>query len=230
MDDGGESRFGGIAVLQGTFDTLALSELLGLIAQSRKTGALWLDAGPASAVLYVVDGRCCAAISSETPDAIEHGPALLVRLVDVLFAATRVDDGSFRLGAEEPPWSCAETVDLELANDELERLLEEWRGIQAVIPSLECRARLTEELGVEELVVDRERWRLLAAIDGRSSVRELARKTNRPVLEVCHAVVALHEAHACQIVQPAEPSLVPRSTGGKAARAVPLPRSRTVPA
>ena len=48
-------------MLQGTFETLGLAELLGLLSQSRKTGALWLDAGPASAVVYIVDGRCCAA-------------------------------------------------------------------------------------------------------------------------------------------------------------------------
>ena len=48
----------------------------------------------------------------------------------------------------------------------------------AVIPSLECRARLSEELGSEQLVLDRDRWRFITAIDGRRSVRELVRKTN----------------------------------------------------
>src|SRR5215831_8007388 len=96
----------GLHVLQGTFDTLALQELLGLLAHSRKTGALWLDAGPASAVVYVTEGLC--------------------------FAVARADEGSFRFGSEEPPWLCSETVDLDVANDELARLLEEWREIQAV--------------------------------------------------------------------------------------------------
>ena len=108
----------------------------------------------------------------------------------------RAEDGSFRFGVEEPPWTCPETVDLDVANDELARLLDEWREIQAVIPSLECRIRLCEELGIDQLVVDRERWRLLTAIDGRRSVRELVRTTNRPVLDVCHAIVALVDAGA----------------------------------
>jgi hypothetical protein len=204
-------------VLQGTFETLALSELLGLLAQSRKTGALWLDAGQASAIVYVVDGRCCAAMSNETPEPIEDAPSLLVRLVDLCFGVARVEDGSFRFGVEEAPWHCKETVDLEVANDELARLLDEWRGIQAVIPSLECRVRLTEDLGVEQLSVDRERWRLLTAVDGRRTVRDLVRKTNRAVLDVCHAVVELVESGALTVVQPpaaANPSV--RSTGGKA--------------
>lgn len=204
-------------MLQGTFETLALSELLGLLAQSRKTGALWLDAGQASAVVYVVDGRCCAALSTDTPDPIDDAPSLLVRLVDLCFGVARVEDGSFRFGVEEAPWTCKETVDLEVANDELARLLDEWRGIQAVIPSLECRIRLTEELGVEGLAIDRDRWRLLTAIDGRRTVRDLVRKTNRAVLDTCHAILELVDAGACAVVQPpAAPASSGRSTGGKA--------------
>jgi hypothetical protein len=210
-------------VLQGTFDTLGLQEVLGLLAQARKTGALWLDAGPASAVIYVVDGRCCAALSNEAADAIDNAPALVVRLVDLCFAVARAEDGAFKFGVEEPPWVCQETVDLYVANDELSRLLEEWRQIQSVIPSLECRIRLSDELGIDELLVDRERWRLLTAIDGRRSVRELVRKTTRPVLDVCHAVVALVEAGAVVVVQPpaaVQPSSSGRSAGGKASRPV----------
>jgi hypothetical protein len=224
----GNRCIGGTAVLQGTFDTLALHELLGLLAQSRKTGALWLDAGPASAVVYVTEGRCCAAISTDAADAVNDAPTLLVRLVELCFAVARTEDGSFRFGSEEAPWSCAETVDLEVANDELARLVEEWREIQAVIPSLECRVRLSEDLGVEELRVDRDRWRLLTSIDGRRGVRELVRRTNRPVLEVCHAILALVDAGAVTIVQPAAaPAAAPatRSTGGKASRAVVEPES-----
>jgi len=218
-------------VLQGTFETLGLSELLGMLAQSRKTGALWLDAGLASAVIYVQDGRCCSATSSDSPDPIEDAPSLRARLVDLCFSVARTEEGSFRFGADEPPWRCEETVDLEVANDELARLLDEWRRIQAAIPSLECRVRLNEELGSAELNVDRERWRLLTAIDSRRNVRDLARKTNRSVLDVCHALVELVHAGACQVAEAPPATAAPRSTGGKAARAI-IPgdnrQSRTV--
>jgi hypothetical protein len=203
-------------VLQGSFDTLALQELLGLLAQARKTGALWLDAGPASAIVYVTDGRCCAALSNDAQEPIDNAPSLVVRLVDLCFAVARAEDGAFKFGADEPPWVCPETVDLEVANEELSRLLEEWREIQAVIPSLECRIRLSEDLGVESLIVDRERWRLFTAIDGRRSVRELVRKIDRPVLDVCHALLVLVDAGACSVVAPAPTATGTRSTGGKA--------------
>jgi hypothetical protein len=186
-------------VLQGTLETLSLPELLGLLSQSRKTGALWLDAANSSAVVYIADGRCCAAESSDAGDPLTDAQALLARVVDVCFAIERADDGSFRFGAEEAPWACAETVDLEVAMDELARLVEEWREIQAVIPSLECRIRLADDLGVDELTLDRERWQLIVALDGRRNVRDLVRKTNRPVLDVCHAILALVDAGAVSV-------------------------------
>jgi hypothetical protein len=212
-------------VLQGTFDTLALQELLGLLAHSRKTGALWLDAGPASAVIYVTEGRCCAAIANDAQDPVDNAPSLVVRLVDLCFGVARAEDGSFKFAEDTPPWTCPETVDLEVANEELARLLEEWREIQAVIPTLESRIRLSEELGVDQLNVDRERWRLLTAIDGRRSVRELVRRTDRPVLEVCHALLLLVDAGACAVVAPAPTPAAARSTGGKASRAIVDPES-----
>jgi hypothetical protein len=40
------------------------------------------------------------------------------------------------------------------------------------------------------------------SLDGRRSVRELVRKTNRPVLEVCHAILALVDAGAVNVGPP----------------------------
>jgi len=203
-------------VLQGTLETLALPELLGLLSQSRKTGALWLDAANSSAVLYIVEGRCCAAESSDAGEPLTEGSALLARVIDVCFAVERADDGNFRFGPEEPQWACEETVDLEVAIDELARLVEEWRDIQAVIPSLDCRIRLADELGVEELTVDRERWQLIVSLDGRRSVRDLVRKTNRPVLDVCHAILTLVDSGAVNVGPPPAVPTTARTNGNGA--------------
>lgn len=200
-------------MLQGTLETLALPELFGLLAHSRKTGALWLDAANSSAVVYIVEGRCCAAESSEAGEQLADQAALLARVVDVCFAVERAGDGTFRFGPEESPWACEESVDLEVAVDELARLVEEWRDIQAVIPALECRIRLTEELRVDELTVDRERWQLIVALDGRRSVRDLVRRTSRPVLDVCHAIVELVEAGAVNVGPAPAPPAATRANG-----------------
>jgi hypothetical protein len=208
--------FGGNAVLQGTFETLPLQELLTLLARSRKTGALWLEAGPATAAIYIDDGRCCAAQSGELMTPVNDAPSLLVRLVELCFAAARTEDGSFRFGNEQPPWTSADSVDLEVAIDELGRLLDEWRDIQNVIPSLDCRVKLSDELGSDGIVIDRERWGLIVAIDGRRTVRELVRKTNRAVLDVCHTVVALVDAGAVTVGAPAVEAARTVGRAGKA--------------
>jgi Domain of unknown function (DUF4388) len=202
-------------VLQGTLETLSLPELLGLLAQSRKTGALWLDAANSSAVVYIADGRCCAAESSDAGEPLGDAHALLTRVVDICFAIERADDGSFRFGPEDPPWACPETVDLEVAIDDVSRLVEEWREIQAVIPSLECRIRLADDLGVEELTLDRERWQLVVALDGRRNVRDLVRKTNRPVLDVCHAILAFVDAGAVVVGPAPVAPAAPRVNGNR---------------
>src|SRR5262249_31785687 len=75
----------GVRVLQGTFETLSLTEVLGLLTRSHKSGALILEAGPATGVVHVADGRCYAAESAEQRGAVEHASGLLVRLVDVCF-------------------------------------------------------------------------------------------------------------------------------------------------
>ena len=146
------------------------------------------------------------------------GAALLARVIDVCFAVERADDGTFRFGPEEPPWACDETVDLEGAIDELGRLVEEWREIQAVIPSLDCRIRSPTSSASRSSTVDRERWQLIVSLDGRRSVRDLVRKTNRPVLDVCHAILALVDAGAVNVGPPPAAPVAARPNRAPAAR------------
>jgi hypothetical protein len=188
-------------VLQGTFDTLALTEVLGLLGQSSKTGALWLEAGPVQGRIYLADGRCCAAESGELTEPVDTEAALTTRLVDVCFTLARHHGGAFRFAAgEAPTWKVTPGVDIEDAIVDLERLLGEWREIQLVIPSLEVRPRLAPELGVDEIILDQERWRLLVTLDGRRTVRSVMNRMERGVLEVCNALKELVEQGAVEIL------------------------------
>jgi hypothetical protein len=191
-------------VLQGTFETLSLPEVLGLLASARKSGALWLDAGPISGIVHLQDGHCHAVEAGELRDPVDDGSALLIRLVDLCFAAVCQESGSFRFAADDPaPWWCAEPVELSDALVEVDRLLKQWREILRVIPSLDCRPRLLESLEVDEMIIDRERWALLVGIDGRRTVRELVQLAARPVIDVCHVLLELIEAGAVGVIDPA---------------------------
>ena len=191
-------------MLQGTFETLSLPEVLGLLASARKTGALWLEAGSTTGIVHLQDGHCHAAESGELRDPVENAAALLPRLVDMCFAVMCQESGSFRFAADDPaPWLCAEPVELSDVLVEVDRLLKQWREILRVIPSLECRPQLLDALEVDELVFDREGWTLLVAMDGRRTVRELVQRTNRPVIELCQSLLELIDAGAIGVIDPA---------------------------
>jgi hypothetical protein len=220
----------GVCVLQGTFETLSLPEVLGLLASARKSGALLLEAGPMSAIVHVEDGHCRAVETVDRRDPVDHGHALLDRLVEVCFNAVRAESGSFKFAADEPaPWRCPEPVELSDALVEVERLLKQWREVVRVIPSLDCRLRLLDALVVDELVLDRERWSLLVALDGRRTVRELVERVGHPVLEVCHTLLELVEAGALGIVDP-EPAPAPPLVPVAPAEPPPAPSSASPPA
>jgi len=191
-------------VLQGTFETLSLPEVLGLLSSARKSGALWLDAGPITGVAYLDDGHCYAAGAGDQQDPLPHGPALLTRLIELCFAVMCQESGSFRFAADDrAPWTCGEQVELSDVLVEVDRLLKQWREILQVIPSLECRPQLLESLEVDELVLDRERWALLVAMDGRRTVRELVQRTTRPMIELCQILLELVEVGAVGVIDPA---------------------------
>jgi len=194
----------GGSVLQGTFETLSLPEVLGLLASARKSGALWLEAGPIAGVVHLEDGHCHATVAGELVGPVDTGPELLARLVDLCFACMCQESGSFRFAADDPsPWWCSEPVELSDALVEVDRLLKQWREILRIIPSLECRPCLLDALEVDELVIDRERWALLVAIDSRRTVRELVARSSRPVIDVCHMLCEWVEAGAIGVIDPA---------------------------
>jgi hypothetical protein len=191
-------------VLQGTFETLSLPEVLGLLASARKSGALWLEAGSIAGVVPLEDGHCHATVAGELVGPVDTGPELLARLVDLCFACMCQESGSFRFAADDPaPWWCSEPIELSDALVEVDRLLKQWREILRIIPSLECRPCLLDSLQVDELVIDRERWALLVAVDGRRTVRELVARSSRPVIDVCHVLCEWVEAGAIGVIDPA---------------------------
>ena len=126
--------------LQGTFDTLSVTELFGLLATAGKTGALRLeagehDAGPFKASVFVTGGLCCAVESDDAHGPAGSEPELASRLVDVGFSLARCHSGSFRFNdAESPPFDVVATTRLEPAVAEIAALLEQWREIEAQDP------------------------------------------------------------------------------------------------
>jgi len=214
-------------VLHGTFETLTISELLRTLAGARKSGALEVSAGDVEARIHLVDGRCRAAESTALADPLDGDEALAQRLGELCFSVARHGEGDFRFFADEaPPWTTAAGVEVGPALDDVERQLAQWREIQTVIPSLDAHPHLRDELDADSLTVDPALWRLLVAIDGRRSVREVIDRTRQGVLDVCHALKGLVDQGAVEIDPPATAAAT-RAAARRAPRPLeaPLPTS-----
>lgn len=186
-------------MLQGTFDTLSFSEVNRLLAASHKTGALRMDAG-VIATWWFEDGVCRAAEGGDLVEPVTDSRELLARMVDIGFVVARHAGGTFRFVAEEhAPWESEVRLPVDAVLVEIDGLLEQWREIEVVIPSLECRPVLCDELGTDRLEVDSETWRLIVQIDRRRTVRDLAHRTSRSVFELCRTLIELVELGAVAI-------------------------------
>lgn len=194
--------------LQGTFDTLSVTELFGLLSTASKTGALRLEAGDHEAAVFVRAGRCCAV---ESADAGEGLPAdaggLAARLVDVGFALARQPAGSFRFADAEAPTRRADVeVALEPAVAEITEMLAAWHDIEATIPSLDARLRLAPVLRDDEIVLRVAEWAVLVALEPMPTVRELVALRGEPLLEVCRLVKDLVDRGAVEVAAAREPA------------------------
>jgi hypothetical protein len=207
--------------LQGTFDTLPVTELFGLLASAAKTGALRLDAGDREASVFLTGGLCCAVESDAavvSAAVVASDTELAARLVDVGFAFARVATGSFRFtDSELAEHDTGVTTPLEPAVAEIRSLLEQWYEIEATIPSLDVRVRLARELRDDEVVVTAREWSLLVALEGTPTVHELVARRSQPMIEVCRDLKGLVDRGAVEIGV----DLVPEITAVPEVAAVP---------
>jgi hypothetical protein len=94
------------------------------------------------------------------------------------------------------------SLDVDEVLDSARKRLEEWREIQTVIPSLDLHPSVVADLESDEVTLTRDRWRLLTAIDGRRSIRAIARMLMSSDYEVCRSVKALIEVGVVEIDTP----------------------------
>ena len=212
--------------LQGTFDTLAITELLGLLVRSRKSGVLALETPASDSRLWLLDGRCSAVEAGDRSGPAETPGDLHGRLVDVCFEFARREAGSFKFAdGGAPPWPTAYEVGVDDALDEVHRLLDEWQEIRMVIPSLDARPRLSPELGCPSMTIDAAQWEILAALDGTRSVDDVVIGSKRSLMEVCGVLREMVERGAVEVVSPdgatpdGEGASQPESGAGEAAEA-----------
>jgi hypothetical protein len=171
--------------LQGTIDTFELTEVVRLLAAGRKTGVLRLEGSRGTGRLWVDEGKVTAVEVDHAPNADGHAEAM--------FELLRFDDGAFTFVPDERTADGGEPTDLEEILGEAEAQLAEWREIEKVVPTTRATVTLRPELSRADVVLDKQRWRLVAAIGGGVTVATLGEGLGLGELPISRAVKDLIE-------------------------------------
>ncbi len=199
--------------LQGTIETFALPDVMRLLASTKKTGCLRLSGIRGNGSVWVDNGTIVASEAS--------GALHATSPVDVFFELLRFKDGDFVFDADVTADSPGSAAEVEPTLDEAEKMLAEWKAIEAVVPSLDAWVELAPELTDEEITVDRARWRLLVAVAAGSTVGELGDQCEMSELAISRQVKELVEAGLVKVGE--APSGVESGSPASAPAVAPAP-------
>lgn len=180
--------------LSGTFDILDFTDVLRLVAREQLTGKLHLRNRSFGANLFFEDGQLVGADQSEHQAAAAAGD-VRGRLEEICFELLEAERGGFEFQmGKAMAVPSAPRLEVDEVLTRASKRLQEWHEMQAVIPTLDLQPHLVLELDRSEVTLDRERWRLLTAIDGRRNLRAIGRVLNLSDFDVCRLTLSLLEA------------------------------------
>ena len=184
--------------LQGDLQSFALPDVLRLLAGTGKTGRLAVESGAGSGDVWLKAGQVVGAGVTSSPYAQSAA--------DVVFELLRFDGGSFNFEDDAEPDVPGEPADVEAAIGQAEGLLDEWKTVEAVVPSVHSWVSLRAELNGEQTTVTADQWRSLAALGGGSSVRDLGNRFSLTDLGASRTVKDLVESGLVELGDPRDPS------------------------
>ncbi len=111
----------------------------------------------------------------------------------MLFELLRFKEGDFVFDDDDTAADAGEPADVEATLGSAEAMLEEWKSIEAVVPSLAGWVSLRAELPGDDVTVDAAHWRQLVAIGGGTTVGGLGDRLGLGELPVSRAVKELVE-------------------------------------
>lgn len=167
------------------------AETLRLVGRQQLTGRLHVRFRAYGAHLFVEEGQLVGVGQSE-----HRSPAMAGdvrnRLEEVCCEMLEAQAGGFEFFPGKPRANPpAERYRVETVLTRARKRLEEWHVLQEAIPSLEMRAHLAASMHGNEVTLDRERWRLLTAVDGRRTLRAIGRLLEFSDFDVCRLVKGL---------------------------------------
>lgn len=180
--------------LQGDLASFALPDVLRLLAGTAKSGRLAVTGSPHVGEVWLREGRIAG--GTVTSRASATTPA------EIVFELLQFDGGSFLFDDGDQLVEDGDTTEVEAALGEAETLQAEWQEVGQVVPSLDHWVSIAPELGDDEVTIDGERWKLLAAVAGGAPVHAVADQFSIGDLEASKRVKALVEGGLVAIGEP----------------------------
>ncbi len=180
--------------LQGTLETFSLPDVLQLLSSTKKSGCLRISGDRGDGTVWVADGKIVSGDASGAPHASDG--------VEVVFELLRFDDGEFVFdeGGDAPSLDDPVGVDdtLTAAN----RLLDEWKQIQSVVPSSEHWVSLTAEISDDDVTIGAADWKALVAIGSGLPFASLSSRLELGELAVARVLRSLSDLGVVQVGDP----------------------------
>lgn len=197
--------------LTGSFDARDFEDVLGLLARRRSRGRLYVRAGQLHSAIRLVDGEAVG-LEVHTPHRW-GGKDWRDTLEEVCFEVLRSGRGTFEFQSDDAVAdSEGKRAPLASVIEAAQQRLARWREVESIVPSLNSVPRLSETLRCEETTLTQERWRIVAAIDGRRSVSGLARRLDIDPLNLCLILKPLVDDGAVVIDRPDAPPRLTSTT------------------
>jgi hypothetical protein len=168
---------------------------MALLAATKKTGELRVVGGKLDGRVHLDAGRVVAADVGRADS-----------FVDAVFELLRLTSGKFSFDADKAPDDAADPVDVEPLLLEAQARLTEWRGIEAVVPSLEHGVLLVKDLTDPHVTLAAEQWRMIVGVAAARCVADVADRLGLGEYGVCKALKELVESGVVDITDPPTPA------------------------
>jgi len=167
--------------LDGNLNIFPLRELIEMVVYSSVTGVLELRAGADIGRIFFRDGQPYHAAAGERVG------------MEAVAAMFEERDSPFRFVADREAEAATLWIDPWELIERGEMQARQWSRIRAFIPNVECVPALRSSPAANQIHISETVWPVLAAVDGRRNVVEVAAYLNLVLLDACVALADLVE-------------------------------------
>ena len=205
--------------LHGTLETFALTDVMALLAATKKSGELRVVGGKLDGRVHLDAGKVVGADVGRADS-----------FVDAVFELLRLTTGKFSFDAEKGSSDPADPVDIEPLLLEAGARLTEWHGIEAVVPSMDHAVQLAADLGDPHVTLAADQWRMVVAVAGAACVHEVADRLGLGEYAACKSLKDLVESGVVLVADPPKAAAKPAPKAEPVAEKQPEPAPAAEPA